>query len=142
VLSGRGWAWWARFASIDEFHDVESRNHYAEAVGAGADPDSVLHHYRRLIELRHTEPTVVHGDFHMLLADHGQVYAFIRRHGDTELLVLGNFSGASVTVEVPDAAGWVGAELVLTNVPAADALQAQLILGPWESRVHRRRRTA
>jgi oligo-1,6-glucosidase len=25
-----------------------------------ADPDSVLHHYRRLIELRHTEPTDLH----------------------------------------------------------------------------------
>jgi oligo-1,6-glucosidase len=172
----------ARFASIDEFRDVESRNHYAEAVGAGADPetvlaslraasrdhartpmqwdaskhagfttgtpwmpvnpnyteinaqaaladpDSVLHHYRRLIELRHTEPTVAHGDFHMLLADHEQVYAFTRRHGDTELLVLGNFSGGSVTVDIPDAAGWLGAELVLTNIPAADAVQAQLTL--------------
>jgi oligo-1,6-glucosidase len=186
----------ARFASIDEFRDVESRNHYAEAVGAGADPetvlaslraasrdhartpmqwdaskhagfttgtpwmpvnpnyteinaqaaladpDSVLHHYRRLIELRHTEPTVAHGDFHMLLADHEQVYAFTRRHGDTRLLVLGNFSGGSVTVDIPDAAGWLGAELVLTNIPAADALQVQLTLGPWESRTYRRRRTA
>ena len=109
-------------------------------INALADPDSVLHHYRRLIQLRHTEPTVAHGDFHMLLADHGQVYAFTRRHGDTELLVLGNFSGASVTVEVPDAAGWLGAELLLANVPAPDALQRQLTLQPWEARVHRRRR--
>ena len=33
-----------------------------------ADPDSVFHHYRRLIELRHAEPAVAHGDFTMLLA--------------------------------------------------------------------------
>ena len=111
------------------------------AQAALADPDSVLHHYRRLIQLRHTEPTVAHGDFHMLLADHEQVYAFTRRHGDTELLVLGNFSGGSVTVDIPDAAGWLGAELILTNIPAADAPQAQLTLGPWESRTYRRRRT-
>jgi oligo-1,6-glucosidase len=183
----------APYASIDDFRDVESRNHYAEAVAAGADPEavlaslraasrdnartpmqwdasehagfttgtpwmpvnpnateinaqaeladpaSVLHHYRRLIELRHTEPTVAHGDFTMLLADHEQVYAFTRRHRDTELLVLGNFSGASVTVEVPDAA-WLDAELLLANVPAPAALQAQLTLQPWEARVHRRRR--
>src|SRR4029078_4501120 len=32
---------------------------------ARADPDSVLHHYRGLIELRHTEPAVALGDFTM-----------------------------------------------------------------------------
>ena len=138
----------APFAGIEDFRDIESLNHYAEAVAAGdppehvlaalramsrdnartpmqwddsehagfttgtpwmpvnpnhteinaaralADDDSVFHHYRRLIELRHAEPVVAHGDFTMLLADHEQVYAFIRRHGATELLVLGNFSGA------------------------------------------------
>jgi oligo-1,6-glucosidase len=103
-----------------------------------ADEHSVFHHYRRLIGLRHTEPAVAHGDFHMLLADHEQVYAFTRHHGDTELLVLGNFSGELVTVEVPDAAGWLDAELLLANVPAPGALQAQLTLQPWEARVHRR----
>src|SRR3712207_1558074 len=140
----------APFASIDDFQDIQSLNHYAEAVGAGADPetvlsalrgrgrdnartpmqwddtenagfttgtpwiavnpnhkeinaqteiandDSVFHHYRRLIELRRTEPAVAHGDFHMLLTDHDQVYAFTRRHGTTELLVLANFSGGPV----------------------------------------------
>ena len=53
-----------------------------------ADESSVFHRYRRLIELRHTEPAVVHGDFNMLLADHEQVYAFTRRCGTTELLIL------------------------------------------------------
>jgi oligo-1,6-glucosidase len=184
----------APFASIDDFHDIQSRNHYAEAVAGGADPaavlgalrarsrdngrtpvqwdttehagfttgtpwmpvnpnytevnaqaeladdDSVLHHYRRLIGLRHTEPAVAHGDFQMLLADHEQVYAFTRHHGDTELLVLGNFSGELVTVEIPDATGWLEAELLLANVPAPDVLQPQLTLQPWEARVHRRRR--
>jgi len=139
----------APFASIDDYRDIQSLNHYAEAVGTGADPetvlamlrvssrdnartpmqwddtenagfttgtpwialnpnhkeinaqaeiaeeDSVFHHYRRLIELRHTEPAVVHGDFHMLLADHDQVYAFTRRYGTTELLILANFSKES-----------------------------------------------
>lgn len=32
----------APFASIEEFRDIESLNHYAEAVGGGADPVRVL----------------------------------------------------------------------------------------------------
>ena len=177
----------APFASIDDFRDIESRNHYAEAVGAGedpagvlaalrtmgrdnartpmqwdasehagfttgtpwiaanpnhaeinaaaqrADPDSVFHHYRRLIALRHAEPAVAHGDFTMLLADHEQVYAFTRRHAGTELLVLANLSGEPADVELPP--GWAGAELVLANVAEPGAGGA---LAPWEARIHRR----
>ena len=75
-----------------------------------ADPDSVFHHYRRLIELRHTEPAVAHGDFTMLLEEDERVYAFTRRHEDIELLVLGNFSGDEVPV---DLTGWEDAELLI-----------------------------
>ena len=74
------------------------------------DPDSVLHHYRAVIALRHSEPAVVHGDFTMLLEEDERIYAFARRHEDTELLVLGNFSGEAVTVDLPD---WADAEIVL-----------------------------
>ena len=35
------------FTSIDDFQDIESRNHYAEAVAAGEDPASVLDGLRR-----------------------------------------------------------------------------------------------
>jgi oligo-1,6-glucosidase len=173
------------FAGLDDFRDIESLNHYAEAVAAGdpaghvlaalrvasrdnartpmqwdatehagfttgtpwlavnpnhaeinaeaalADPGSVFHHYRRLIELRHTEPVVAHGDFTMLLPDHDQVYAFTRAYEGTELLVLGNFSGARVPFEVE---GWADAELLLGNVaePEPGAL------APWEARIYRR----
>ena len=135
------------FASIADFQDIESINHYRQAVAAGqdpasviaamriagrdnartpvqwdatpqagfttgtpwlavnpnyldinaaealSDPDSVLHHYRKLIALRHTEPAVGRGDFTMVLAQDEQIYAFTRRLGGTELLVLANLSG-------------------------------------------------
>ncbi|MGH3467457.1 MAG: DUF3459 domain-containing protein, partial [Thermocrispum sp.] len=177
------------FTSIDDFADIESRNHYAHAVAGGArpedvlagmrcssrdnartpmhwdasehagfttgepwlavnpnhreinaaasqaDPHSVLHHYRRLIDLRHTEPAVAHGDFTMLLPHDEQVYAFTRRHEDVELLVVVNVSGDPAAPDVPDAAGWAQAELVLANLPAPEP---GLTLAPWEARVYRR----
>jgi oligo-1,6-glucosidase len=61
------------------------------------------------------------------------VYAFTRRHAGTELLVLGNFSRATVTADVP--AEWAGAELLLSNY--ADA-PGDLSLRPWEARIHTR----
>jgi oligo-1,6-glucosidase len=182
----------APFSGIDGFRDLESLNHYAEAVAAGEDPervltslramsrdnartpmqwddseqagfttgtpwiapnpnhaqinvqrelgdaDSVLHHYRRLIDLRHREPAVAHGDFTMLMPEHEQVYAFTRRDGDTELLVLANFSGEPVSIDVPEAKRWREAELIIANLPAPESLGARLNLQPWEARVHRR----
>ncbi len=70
-----------------------------------ADPGSVFHYYRRLIGLRHTEPALTHGDFHMLHPDHEQLYAFTRHDADrgTELLVLANFSGATSPSTCPTA---------------------------------------
>jgi oligo-1,6-glucosidase len=97
------------------------------AAAEREDPDSVFHHYRRLIDLRHGEPAVVHGDFTMLLEDDERVYAFTRRWRETELLVLGNFSGDEVPV---DLSGWEDAELLIGEGGRA--------LGPWEGRVYRR----
>jgi oligo-1,6-glucosidase len=176
------------FGSIDDFRDIESLNHYVDAVARGEDveqvltalrvksrdnartpvqwddsphagftagkpwidvnpnylevnaaaqvddPGSVFAHYRRLIELRHTEPVVAHGDFTMLLPDDDTVYAFTRRLDDVELLVLGNFSGDDVRADVD---GWDGTEVVLGNYPDEVGGDPRA-LRPWEARVHRR----
>ncbi|GAA0940517.1 glycoside hydrolase family 13 protein [Virgisporangium aurantiacum] len=173
------------FRSIDDFRDIESVNHYAEATAAGedpaavlvslrkmsrdnartpmqwddspnagfttgtpwlavnpnyptvnaskatADPDSVFHYYRRLIELRHTEPVVAHGDFTMLLPDDDRVYAFTRRLGDVELLVLGNFSGDTVPTDLSGQS-----EVLIANYPPDTG--DPIVLRPWEARVYRR----
>ncbi|MGD6755792.1 glycoside hydrolase family 13 protein [Streptomyces sp. BH105] len=104
-----------------------------------ADADSVFHYYRRLIDLRHTEPAVTDGDFTLLHPEHEQLYAFTRHDTatGTELLVLANFSTHDLTVDLPD--GWTGTDVVIANVPATRPLTARHTLQPWEARVHRRR---
>ncbi len=102
------------------------------------DPDSVLHFYRRLIGLRHELPVVALGDFAMLLEDHPQVYAFERRYRDEALLVLANFGSTALTVAVPGAGAWEGAELLLTNVERRTPAAASGPYEPWEVRVYRR----
>jgi len=109
------------------------------AEAAVEDPDSVFHHYRKLIALRHDEPAVAHGDFTMLLPAHEQIYAFSRSLEDTKLLVLANFSGSPVTFDLPDPTAWTGAELILGNYPTTPSLERSMTLRPWEAHVHRRR---
>jgi oligo-1,6-glucosidase len=96
----------------------------------------VLHHYRRLIELRHTEPAVALGDFTMRMADDERVYAFTRRLGDVELFVLGNFSSAAAAA--PEAAGWAASELLVRNYDPPATAEEHGTLRPWEARVYKR----
>ena len=108
------------------------------AEAARADQASVFHHYRRLIELRHTDPVVVNGDFTMLLPDDEHVYAFTRRLGQVELLVVANVSPDEVAAGVPAADAWARSPLVLGTHPSSDDVVSEIRLRPWESRVYRR----
>lgn len=113
---------------------------YAEinAAAAVADDDSVFHHYRRVIGLRHTEPAIAHGDFHLLAPDHETLYAFTRSYDGTELLVLANFSSEDLdlTGTIDDLAGWASATLLLGNL--GDPASPTATLRPWEARILRR----
>jgi oligo-1,6-glucosidase len=128
---------WAGFSTHPPWIQVNPNYSEVNAEAALADPDSVFHHYRKLIQLRHAEPVVVHGSFQMLLPHDEQIYAFLRRLDDVELLVLGNFSSADGVVDLPDAAEWADAELLIGSPPEPDA-DAPLVLRPWEGRVYRR----
>ena len=110
------------------------------AAAERADPESVFHHHRRLIELRHTDPVVALGDFTMLLPEDEQVYAYTRELDGDALLVVVNVSGEERVVDLGDAwplaadGGW--GDLVLgTHAEAGEPTT----LRPWEARVVRRR---
>jgi oligo-1,6-glucosidase len=124
----------AGFTTGTPWIGVNPNHKQINAAAELADPGSVFHHYRKLIELRHTEPAVAHGDFTMLLEDDDRVYAFTRSYEGVELLVVANFSGEPVDAGVP---GWGEAELLLGNCAASGA-----VLQPWEARVYRRTSTA
>lgn len=110
------------------------------AAAERADPESVFHHHRRLIELRHADPVVALGDFTMLLPEDEQVYAYTRELDGDALLVVVNVSGEDRVVDLGDAwplaadGGW--GDLVLgTHAEAGEPTT----LRPWEARVVRRR---
>jgi len=134
----------AGFTTGEPWIAVNPNHTEINVAAAVADPDSVFHHYRRLIELRHTDPAVAEGDFRMLLPDHPTVYAFTRTHGGDELLVLVNVASAPSVATVPDGAAWNGAAVVVRTAAAGSTTAAPftadgtVTLAPWEARVLRR----
>lgn len=110
----------------------------AEAV---ADPDSVFHHYRQLIQLRHDEAVVRDGTFELLLAEHEQLFCYTRTLAGQQLLILANMS--SRTVELPSEVDVDAGEILLVTHSDREILLATHSdrlagrLRGWESRIIR-----
>jgi len=180
-----------RFETIEDYRDIESLNHYREAVehfdqspatvlagvhGMGRDnartpmqwdasahggfttgtpwiaanpnylevnvatdraaEQSVFRFYQRLIELRHTVPTVTVGDFTLLESDHNALYAFTRALGAETLLVVANAADVPLTSPLPVDVS--RADVVLANYPVSTESDLPgATLRPWEARLYR-----
>lgn len=93
---------------------------------AEADPDSVLHYYRRLLKLRKAEPALAGGTFRAAETAGSPVFAYTRTLGDDEIQVACNLSAEQQ--ESP----FSGGTLLLGNYPEGSGP-----LRPYEARVIR-----
>jgi oligo-1,6-glucosidase len=106
------------------------------AKQALADPDSVFHHYRRLIALRREHAVIVHGRYELLLPEHPQIYAYTRRLDDQLLLVVCNFGAGTPRFEWPAAPAAGSVTLLISNRPVdPPAAASGFALRPYEARV-------
>ena len=114
-------------------------NHtHIHAEQALSDPDSVFHHYRRLIRMRQDWPVLVHGTYEQLLAEHTQVDAFIRSLGQERLLIVCNFSSTEIRLEKPHALAGCSITWVFGNgSEPTDIDREHWVLQPWEARICR-----
>ena len=83
------------------------------AEAAMADPDSVFHYYRKLIELRKTCPVFRDGSFTLLCPEDEQVFAYTRDTEHGHLLVVCNFGGEEAAFDWPEA--YCSAETLVSN---------------------------
>lgn len=78
-----------------------------------ADPDSVFYYYQKLISLRKTLNVFREGDFDLLYPDDENIFAYIRKTREEQLLVVCNFSDREQTFDVPEA--FRGAQKIISN---------------------------
>ncbi len=100
-----------------------------------ADRNSIFYHYQQLIALRKKYAIIVEGDYQPLLMDHPHVFAYTRNWNDETLLVVSNFYGEEITVDIPQA-GMEEAEIVFSNYPDSSMPFEKLTVRPYESVVY------
>ena len=119
----------AGFTTGKPWLPVNENHSFINVEAALADPDSVFHYYRKLIEARKTHEVFRSGRFTLLLPDDEQRFVYRRDAESEHMLVICNFSGEAAPlhdIEIP-----AGANLLLTNYgEQADYLK------PYEARLY------
>lgn len=101
------------------------------------DPHSILNFYRKLIRLRRENPVFVYGIYDLVQADHKQIYAYTRTHGEEKILVLANLTSKAASCDVK-VYTLKHENLLLSNqnVPVHQDTDG-IELRPYESRIYR-----
>ncbi|MFV8373699.1 glycoside hydrolase family 13 protein [Flavobacterium sp. LB1P71] len=173
-----------RFNSIDDYHDVDTRNKYIGLKNKGGDlnaflegqkqtsrengrtpfqwndtqnagftsgtpwlkvnpnyktinaeaeekdPNSVLNYFRKLVQLRKKEPTLVYGKYTLLDKENPNVYAYTRELDGKKLLVLLNFTDKNSTYKIGISVA--KSKIILDNYAGTKKLKNN-ILRPYEA---------
>jgi glycosidase len=105
-------------------------------AAARADPDSVWHYYRDLVELRHEHDVLVYGEYEPVLPDHESVWAYERTLGETRAFVALNWSSERTTVRLPGRVRSDSVTSAVANYPdRTGGVPERLDLDPYEARV-------
>jgi alpha-glucosidase len=101
------------------------------------DQGSLLAFYRRLLELRRKEPALQVGSY-LPAGQKRNVFAFVREHGETTLLIAVNLGGTRARLAVPRHMDVIG-EIILGTDPArvGGKIREHIELGPDEGIIAR-----
>jgi oligo-1,6-glucosidase len=126
------------FSSGTPWIPVNPNYKTVNVANALADPESILHYYRKLISLRRAHPVIVYGRYELIVESHEQVFAYTRTANDERLLVVLNFTPDTPVFALPTEIRYSRQQLLISNytVDSQEDL-ALLTLRPYEARVHR-----
>ncbi|MFV0344099.1 MAG: glycoside hydrolase family 13 protein [Anaerocolumna sp.] len=97
------------------------------------DKDSILHFYKRLIQLRKETPALIYGDYQLLMEDSESIYAYTRKLEGASYLIVCNVSEENSKIQIP--VHYTTGEMLLCNYKGSDIRQE--LLKPYECRLYK-----
>lgn len=105
------------------------------AAKALEDKNSVFYHYKKLIEIRKSNETIIYGDYKLLCEDDKNVFAYIRELDGDKILVVCNFYGEETEFKYDGT--FNDAEILLSNYDDSSVSIDKLQLRPYEAIMYR-----
>ena len=116
----------AGFTTGEPWLTVNPNHATINAEAAMADPDSVFHYYKKLVQIRKDYDVIRSGSFTLLCPEDEKIFAYTRDTEDAHLLVVCNFSGEEQPFDLPEA--YRDAQVLIANYP-----DRAHILRPYEA---------
>ncbi|GAA0078533.1 oligo-1,6-glucosidase [Clostridium sp. CTA-5] len=101
------------------------------------DRDSIFNYYRKLIQIRKNNKTVVYGNYELILEDSEEIYSYVRTFEKEKLLVICNFSQDNIKFKLPNNIQSNYKELLISNYDNCNEITLENFnLRPYECRVY------
>ncbi|KPH79253.1 glycoside hydrolase family 13 protein [Oceanobacillus caeni] len=100
--------------------------------------DSIYHYYKKLIELRRGNETLIYGSYELILEEHEQIYGYVRTLGEQQYVILTNLLDGTANFEFPEGLLGKQAEMRLSNYQVQEAHETldTMTFRPYEARVY------
>ena len=95
------------------------------------DENSIFHHYRKLIDIRKNNDTIIYGDYNLLCPEDKNIFAYTRELNGDKILVVCNFYDKEVTFSFDGE--FNHADILLSNYKDSSTLIEKLSLRPYEA---------
>ena len=100
------------------------------------DKDSIFHHYKKLIEIRRNNESIIYGDYELLDPEDKNIYAYRRRFNGDNILVVCNFYEKTVEFNFKGDCNR-NPEILISNYKDSSIEIRNLKLRPYEAIMYR-----
>lgn len=125
----------AGFTTGKPWLKVNKNYKFINAEDCLQDKDSIFYHYKKLIDIRKHNDTIIYGDYKLLLPEDKNVFAYSRELNGDKIVVVCNFYNKEVNLNFKE--DFNNVEILLSNYKDSSILMKDLKLRPYEAIMYR-----
>ena len=125
----------AGFTTGKPWLKVNKNYKFINAEDCLQDKDSIFYHYKKLIDIRKHNDTIIYGDYKLLLPEDKNVFAYSRKLNGDKIVVVCNFYDKEVNLNFKE--DFNNVEILLSNYKDSSIFMKDLKLRPYEAIMYR-----
>lgn len=125
----------AGFTTGKPWLKVNKNYKFINAKDCLQDKDSIFYHYKKLINIRKHNDTIIYGNYKLLLPEDKNVFAYSRELNGDKIVVVCNFYNKEINLNFKE--DFNNVEILLSNYKDSSILMKDLKLRPYEAIMYR-----
>lgn len=125
----------AGFTTGKPWLKVNKNYKFINAEDCLQDKDSIFYHYKKLIDIRKHNDTIIYGNYKLLLPEDKNVFAYSRELNGDKIVVVCNFYNKEINLNFKE--DFNNVEILLSNYKDSSILMKDLKLRPYEAIMYR-----